>query len=430
MKFTAPTTGTEVSVSACLREHADRLGQTPVGGLSEEEIIDLVRSNQRVIRRLEGIGTNAATRLAELGGLSAEDVFSTVGKQSTGEARRVQRRAELADGLPSLTRGFLAGTISTANLDAVASARHRLRHNPSWQAEFDTKDGSITMRAGRMNPKRFSGWLRDFTQRISDDGQTEQASAQERNSFRSWTNGDGRWQARLDLDALAGEKIQSAIEAEARSLAQQLSDAGEQVHHGERLNSEALMALVQSGNRSKGRASINVVCDIETLRSGVWDGTVKRTGAGNEIPLANIRRLLCDAWVTHTVLGPSGRALAVGRSHRTATDAQRAALRVMYETCAMCEVRFDHCEIHHIIEWEHGGPTDLHNLIPLCTVHHHRVHDDRWRIELDPERALTVYRPDGNRWKTIPLPSAHPARARNHLKKRKRRHERQPTTTE
>ncbi len=248
MKFTAPPAGTEVSVSGCLRAHANRLDQTPVAGLSETEAIDLVRANQRVIRRLEGIGSAAAVRLSELGGLSAEDVFSTVGKQSTAEARRVQRRAHLADVLPSLTRGFLAGTIPTASLDAVVSARHRLRHNPQWQQTFDDRDGSITRKAARMNPKRFSSWLREFTERISDDGQTEQKSQADKNSFRSWTSADGRWQARLDLDPLAGEKLQSAIDAEARSLAKQRSDAGEPVHHGEHLNSEALTSLLESAN--------------------------------------------------------------------------------------------------------------------------------------------------------------------------------------
>ena len=430
MKLTAPASGAEVSVSACLREHAARLDQTPVTGLSESEVIDLVRVNERVIRRLEGVGTAAANRLGELGGLSAEDVFSTAGRHSTAEARRVQRRADLADTLPSLTRGFLAGTVPTANLDTVATARHRLRHNPQWQAQFDGRDGSITRKAARMNPTRFASWLREFTQRISDDGQTEQKSEQDKNSFRSWTSTGGRWQARLDLDAVTGEKIQNAIDAQARTLAQQRCDAGEPAHHGERLNSEAFTSLTESANGAKGRASINVICDIDTLRSGVWDGTVKHTRAGNDIPLSNLRRLLCDAWVTHTVLGPSGRALAVGRTHRTATDAQRAALRAMYPTCAMCDVRFDHCEIHHIIEWENGGPTDLNNLIPLCSVHHHRVHDDGWRIQLDDQRNLTVTKPDGQTWKTIPLPTAAPARARHQHRKRKRRHERQPTTIE
>ncbi len=240
MKLIAPTTGTEVSVSVCLREHASLLDAAPVGVLSEDEIIDLVRSNQRVIRRLEGVGSTIAARLGELGGLSAEDVFSTAGKHSTTEARRVQRRGQLAEVLPSLTKGFMAGTIPTANLDTVARARHRLRHNPQWQTEFDATDGSIARKAARMNPQRFAGWIRDLTDRISDDNETEQRSQADKNSFRSWTSGDGRWQARLDLDAIAGEKFQNAVDAEASSIAQRCSDAGEPVHHGERLNSDAV----------------------------------------------------------------------------------------------------------------------------------------------------------------------------------------------
>jgi hypothetical protein len=283
-----------------------------------------------------------------------------------------------------------------------------------------------------MNPRRFSTWLRALTERISDDGETEQHSEDGRNSLRTWTNGDGRWQARLDLDAVSGEQVQNAIDAEARSITKHRIDAGETQHHGEHLNSSALMSLIESGNGTKGRPSIHVIVDRDTVNYGVWDGTIKHTGAGNDLPLSQIRRMLCDSWITHTVLGPSGRALAVGRSHRTATDAQRAALRVMYPSCALCDVRFDHCEIHHIIEWERGGPTDLNNLIPLCTVHHERVHKG-WHLELDDQRDLSAFRPDGRWWKTVALPSTAPARARahhrHHLKKR-HHHDRSLTTIE
>ncbi|MBT8241810.1 MAG: HNH endonuclease, partial [Acidimicrobiia bacterium] len=190
----------------------------------------------------------------------------------------------------------------------------------------------------------------------------------------------------------------------------------------EHLNAGAVCSLIDSGNGTKGRPSIHVICDLDTLTGRVWDRTIKHTGAGNTLPLSTLRQFLCDAWITHTVLGPSGKALAVGRSHRTATDTQRTALRVMYPTCALCDVRFDHCEMHHIIEWEHGGATDLANLIPLCTIHHDRVHHG-WRIELNQDRLLRVYRPDGQTWRTIPLPSAQPAQARNHTRKRQQHHE-------
>ncbi|MGB3737302.1 MAG: HNH endonuclease signature motif containing protein, partial [Ilumatobacter sp.] len=59
---------------------------------------------------------------------------------------------------------------------------------------------------------------------------------------------------------------------------------------------------------------------------------------------------------------------------------------------------FPSCEIHHIIEWLNLGNTDLENLLPFCTYHHHKVHEGRWRLQLDPStRQLDVHYPDGSR---------------------------------
>jgi hypothetical protein len=67
----------------------------------------------------------------------------------------------------------------------------------------------------------------------------------------------------------------------------------------------------------------------------------------------------------------------------------------MYRTCAApeCDVPFHRCEIHHIHWFEHGGPTDLSNLIPLCSRHHHLVHELGWHLHLAPDRTLTITAP-------------------------------------
>jgi hypothetical protein len=70
----------------------------------------------------------------------------------------------------------------------------------------------------------------------------------------------------------------------------------------------------------------------------------------------------------------------------------------MYRTCAIdgCDRHFEDCHIHHLAEWDDLGDTDLDNLAPLCSFHHHRVHEGRWRQQLDPStRQLTVHLPDG-----------------------------------
>ena len=71
----------------------------------------------------------------------------------------------------------------------------------------------------------------------------------------------------------------------------------------------------------------------------------------------------------------------------------------MYRTCAIdgCDQHFDRCHIHHLAEWDELGETDIDNLVPVCSFHHHRVHEGRWQLQLDPStRQLTVQLPDGS----------------------------------
>jgi hypothetical protein len=96
--------------------------------------------------------------------------------------------------------------------------------------------------------------------------------------------------------------------------------------------------------------------------------------------------------------------LDLGRTTRLASKAQRRALRALYPTCAIpgCGVRFRYTQPHHVIWWEHGGPTDFANLQPLCDKHHHCVHDRGWRLRLGPNRELDVILPDGQVMSTGP----------------------------
>ena len=55
--------------------------------------------------------------------------------------------------------------------------------------------------------------------------------------------------------------------------------------------------------------------------------------------------------------------------------AQRRALRVLYRTCALCDVPFEHTQAHHV-SWYgfQQGLTDIDNLLPLCNRHHREQH--------------------------------------------------------
>ena len=131
------------------------------------------------------------------------------------------------------------------------------------------------------------------------------------------------------------------------------------------------------------------VCDDDHPRR-----TVNECGPfGIPLPSDTLRRHACTAAITLAVIDDDGVLLQLGRTTRLANRAQRRALRAMYPTCAMpgCTTPFDWCQIHHIDWWEHGGSTDISNLLPICVRHHHLVHDGGWTLRLDPAtRELTV----------------------------------------
>ena len=96
--------------------------------------------------------------------------------------------------------------------------------------------------------------------------------------------------------------------------------------------------------------------------------------------------------------------LDLGRRQRLASAAQRRVLRALYPRCAIpgCEVRFSRLRMHHVWWWEHGGPTDLDNLLPICSRHHTAVHERGWQLKLLPERTLEITFPDGETMTTGP----------------------------
>lgn len=146
-------------------------------------------------------------------------------------------------------------------------------------------------------------------------------------------------------------------------------------------------------DRRPALAEVVVHVDLRTLVAGLHAHSVCRTQTGGDIPPHTARRLACDASIIPVVLGGDSIVLDVGRARRLATVHQRRAFEAMYATCAIpdCEVRFAHCTIHHIEYWEAGGRTDMANMVPLCSRHHHAVHEGGWRLHLEPgTRLLTV----------------------------------------
>lgn len=97
------------------------------------------------------------------------------------------------------------------------------------------------------------------------------------------------------------------------------------------------------------------------------------------------RRLACDARMIPAVFGGNGELLDLGRATRTATAAQRRALALRDRGCSHpgCDRPARWCHVHHIVEWHAGnGPSDLNNMVLLCSAHHRLMHHSEWQIRI------------------------------------------------
>jgi len=88
-----------------------------------------------------------------------------------------------------------------------------------------------------------------------------------------------------------------------------------------------------------------------------------------------------------------------GRSNRLASPALRTLLgQLDGERCRFPGCRHTrHLHAHHLLFWSDGGPTDLANLVLVCSRHHRLIHRDGYRLTLHPDRTLHVHTPDGTR---------------------------------
>jgi hypothetical protein len=117
-------------------------------------------------------------------------------------------------------------------------------------------------------------------------------------------------------------------------------------------------------------------------------------GGPIDLPAATVGRLLCDAAIGRVLLGPDSAVLDLGRRTRLFTPDQRRALNARDGGCRApgCTRPPRYTDAHHVLPWQHGGPTDLTNAVLLCRHHHRQVHTDPhhggWRISvLDPQRG-------------------------------------------
>ena len=395
-----------------LRAIASEIGLLDVAGLDPDGLDEVVTAARLVERSVAGLLLRAAQRATELAGSGvgpgAEGTLGGAGQVSVSKVRAETARAIAATELPAFAAALSSGSIGPDHLDVVARALAQAKE-AEREAIIGRADDLLSA-ARRLSVDSFTRHVSRAVQRIRDQVGTGREPVE--SELRLWQgrNGVGRLVANFSPEDY--ERVSARVAAEMAALCRESDQSAEAadgvvapVALDDRLAARALVNLVSGSSVSSvGRPSITLVVDAHTLLDGLHPGSVCDTGGGSPVSVETARRGACDAVIRKVVLDERQVPIEVGRRFRTATDAQWAALRSIYTGCGWfgCDRPLDWCQAHHVIEWSPpaNGPTDLANLVPLCSRHHSLAHEGGWGLVLDADRSLRLHQPDGTLWRT------------------------------
>ena len=322
---------------------------------------------------------------------SADDIAAATG-ESRFEANKTARRAELIERLPEVNQALAAGEITAGHADLLTSIPHKWHHTLEEELE------ALLRKARVESVDEFRHTVRQWKdQTAKANGEDPHQRRRDNRSCSIRGDRDGMTRLNALLDPEAGAIVRNTLTHKAQALLRRDQDNDETGtrSYQQRL-ADALTAICtnpRNGNpnsedsedgegSAKGRREPTVVVGIQLadLQAG-RDGTAYGTGP---ISAETVRKLACEGAIIPIVLGSNSVVLDMGRKTRLASHHQRLALAARYDNhCAVpgCDRPFEWCHIHHIDHWEHGGPTNLDNLIPVCSRHHTQIHDGRLQIQ-------------------------------------------------
>jgi hypothetical protein len=402
---------------------------------------DLIQSGLVAIREVQAwCDLQHAVLVARLRNVDSfpEDRVAKASKKSLGQAAKTTERSATLAATPKLAGALDDGAITADHVDAVTRASKKL--DGAKRTELIERADALVAVAKAGTVDDFARRLDLETKRLQDDDGMDRLARQRRNArVRSWVDLEGMWNLSAKFDPVTGVRIAARIDAMVEALFGEQVPAEcpqDPIEKQRYLAAQAVARLLLdealgdnaadndptgSGmpdgcgdgtpteaeppgpapqpTRRPGRPEFVAVIDADAPGH---DGPVCEFSIPVEIPARVLATLAGDADI-HAVVVRNGIVLYapgeldLGRTTRLANRAQRRALRGLYRCCAIpgCTVAYDRCKLHHIIWWRHQGRTDLDNLLPVCSVHHAKIHNDGWTIQLGPNRELTLRLPDG-----------------------------------
>lgn len=367
------------------------------------------------------------------GALSAPSWLVAHAAMSKREARQLVRSARLAHRYDRVGAALASGQITPVHVDVLANATRG--RTALLERDVDT----LVDAAQALPVETFTKAMQQWRSMADDEmARVDAHVAFEQRSVTWVTTFDGRVEFRVSLDAEGGATVIDALESYDRpdpspvdggpvdghrTVAQRHADGLVQIcaeaAHGrqqaghptagldglidvDRLASEPeLECLRPPGVHSAGNADTATRADggASAASSSTapgelaeWlHGRCELRGVGS-VARSTLVRLACDAAVGRIVMRGASEVLDLGRRTRMINRAFRRAIDARDRHCTFpgCDAPLQWCDVHHLIHWADGGPTDLENCTLLCRRHHFLCHEGGWRLARGPDGRIVV----------------------------------------
>ncbi len=327
------------------------------------------------------------------------------GHLSPTEAGRLVRIGRALESLPAVAAAFAAGAVTAGQVGEIARVVEP--DNVARAAEQDIDlaevDAAMAVVAEHQPHQELAQVVAGYLARLDPDGPEPDPTEGRRLTIVK--HADGTLTIRGELDPVGGEKVQAALEShvqadrpagDERTRAQRLGDAFVQLCDN-RLASGSLPVL----RTVKPHVAVRI--DLDDLADPATGPATARMGFGAVVSAARARWIACDATISRVVMGPDGAPIDLGREQRVADRHLRRAVELRDGGCVFtgCGAPTWWAEVHHLVHWLDGGPTNLDNSALLCERHHTKVHHG-FRVERQPDGRWRTWRPDGTEIRTRP----------------------------
>jgi len=344
------------------------------------------------------------------------------------EAQAMQRVAEAAHAMPTVMDHARSGRVSLGV--AALAARVATPENDATIAQVvtcatPTQAARVLGQYRTLDRRRSAGSVADAAAAPDESAPGQDAAetaaseaSVEASSWRTWFDERGNWRvsgcAPVEVGALLDEAFRAACAVAGRSGDAERSEAdpdvdptsvgrfaGRRPRIADALRSLADLVL----DAAKGRRvmkdggehfGVTVLVDIDTLLTGVvGPDTVCKLESGPHVTPGLVRRL-AEEGALQILWHQTGIPLRLGVEARFANRDQRRALRYRDRGCGVpgCDAE-RHLHAHHVAKHP-TGPTDIDNLVSLCSFHHRLVHHGGWTITTSGDQRFVFRDGSGN----------------------------------